>query len=277
MAARNPARLDQLSPEEVADFKAQASMKSASAVRKGVPVIAKGDSWFDFLPGTDIIDCLRERHDYSIRNYSKAGDTLENMILGNSTDEEGRALPAGMSRALADVKQMKPGYFLFSGGGNDVAGNEFVSYLNHSKANAPSIVRSGIVEEMIDKVFKGYIEVLLERVREASERTVVVMHGYGHAIPSGRGTGFFGFTFTGPWLLPGLRMKGIEVDSGTVVVRNLIDRYNQMLAAVAAASGGTMRYVDLRPMFGPDDWRDELHLKNSAFARAADAIAGAMA
>lgn len=46
-------------------------------------IVAEGDSWFDYFPGTDFIDCLRKHHGYYLeKNYAKAGDTLENMIYG---------------------------------------------------------------------------------------------------------------------------------------------------------------------------------------------------
>src|SRR5262245_26532291 len=45
-------------------------------------LVAEGDSWFDYLPGLDILDQLKLRHGYDIVKLSAAGDTLENIAFG---------------------------------------------------------------------------------------------------------------------------------------------------------------------------------------------------
>jgi hypothetical protein len=264
-----PASLDSLSSDEVDAFKVWAGAKKPST--KGAPVIAKGDSWFDFLPGTDVIDCLRALHNWPVTNFSKAGDTLENMIHGNQTDGDGQLLSPGLAKALVAVKQTQPKAFLFSGGGNDIAGDELINYLNHGKVGANDVLREQIVKFMIHEVFAGYLQHMINEVARVSERTVVVMHGYGHAYPSGKGVGFLIFNFAGPWLKPSLDRKGISSALGQSAIHRLIDEYNEMLKKLADRNKNFF-YVDLRDMISEADWRDELHLKNSAYARVAGAI-----
>ncbi len=45
-------------------------------------VVAEGDSWFDYLPGKDVLDNLRGTHGYKIYKFADGGDTLENMVYG---------------------------------------------------------------------------------------------------------------------------------------------------------------------------------------------------
>lgn len=60
--------------------------------------------------------------------------------------------------------------------------------------------------------------------------------------------------------------------AGRSAVLHVIDRYNEMLAGLAT-DHSQFHHVDLRPMLDPDyDWSNELHLRNSAYARAADQI-----
>ncbi len=54
-----------------ADF-ARAEFRSAA--ERGGKIIAQGDSWFDYLPGKDIIDCLKKIYGYDISNYATAAD-----------------------------------------------------------------------------------------------------------------------------------------------------------------------------------------------------------
>lgn len=78
-------------------------------------------------------------------------------------------------------------------------------------------------------------------------------------------------------MLPALLQKGVRDGAQRrAVVRELIDRYNAMLADVQATSGGRLVHVDLRGEIADADWRDELHLKNSAFRRCAARIAEAV-
>jgi hypothetical protein len=54
------------------------------------------------------------------------------------------------------------------------------------------------------------------------------------------------------------------------VVFQVIDAFNAMLASVARRHD-RFEYVDLRGLLDPDrDWVNELHLRNSAYARVAD-------
>src|SRR5262249_15992013 len=87
--------MDNLTSEQVALFKERAKNKGQEKLRSralsaeaiSTTVIAEGDSWFDYLPGTDIIDCLRNNHDLVIEKHAKAGDTLENMVYGTGINK----------------------------------------------------------------------------------------------------------------------------------------------------------------------------------------------
>ncbi len=258
------ATIDSWSDEEVARFKQKRPPARLGLEALGRPsVVAEGDSWFDYLPGTDVIDCLRLFHGFEIENHAKAGDTLENMIFG------------GRSAAfLSAVKDLKPKALLFSAGGNDVAGDSFGGYLNHRQSGLP-LVRQDVMVHMIDTVFERYFRHLIDAVKAASPATAIVTHGYGHTRPTGKGVvNFFGFHFVGPWLLPALKSKAIDDrDKQFDCVVQLMDRYNAMLARLSQQNP-RFRYVDLRPIIDADsDWANELHLKNSAYMRVAAKIA----
>ncbi len=97
--------------------------------------------------------------------------------------------------------------------------------------------------------------------------------GYGHTVPTGLGVDVLFFTFAGPWLKPALAMKGIfDLIEQRNAAFTLIDKYNAMLAELAAQHD-KFHHVDLRSMIDPgNDWVDELHLCNNAFARVAQRI-----
>lgn len=271
--------MDQYSDEEIALFKSAArdtEIDISLLSRTGVTqqIVAEGDSWFDFLPGTDLIDCLRRHHKLRIKNYAKAGDTLENMIYGTDIKRNFQLHHPQFEEVLNDIRRLQPGIFLFSGGGNDVAGDSFESYLNHAISHPAEPVRKEFLTFMISDVFKPALSNMILKVAAASARTHIVMHGYGHTIPDGRGVSLVGFRFAGPWLRPALSRK--RIFDQTIMRRTVeivIDEYNEMLADLDNQHGN-FHFVDLRPTILPDqDWRDELHLTNSAFARSAAQIA----
>lgn len=279
--------MDSWTREEVAEFKEAARLKDAvpqdaakafrlAAVPKKDPglIVAEGDSWFDYLPGTDLIDCLTHHglYGYEIDNHAKAGDTLENMIYGTEIDRDfHRAVPE-IDSILARIARYQPKVFLFSGGGNDIAGDEFESFLNHSHSGLPAL-REDFANQMIDVVFRKYFEDLIFRIKVRSPHTHIVTHGYGHPIPTGKGVDLLAFSFAGPWLRPALVKKGILDESlQKQIVFGLIDAYNEMLKSLDLANEH-FHHVDLRAVLDPDtDWVNELHLKNSAYRRAAAAI-----
>jgi GDSL-like Lipase/Acylhydrolase family len=272
--------MDKLTSEEVALFKEQAKNKERENLRalslrdeaSSATLVAEGDSWFDYLPGTDIIDCLRNNHDLVVDNYASAGDTLENMIYGTGINKRFERVSPSIEIVLRCIGELKPKAFLFSGGGNDVAGEEFESYLNHKDSGLP-VLRMEFIDNMINNVFRRYFEDLVKKVKGSSPETHIVVHGYGHTAPTGEGVDLFIFRFAGPWLRPALARKGIfNAAEQRSAVFTMIDKFNDMLKGFAQTHRN-VHFVDLRSLIDPDrDWANELHLKNNAFARVAQQI-----
>lgn len=153
-----------------------------------------------------------------------------------------------------------------------MAGDEFDLYLNHKLSGLPAY-REVFADQIINGVFRTYFEGMIAAVAQRSPGTHIVVHGYGHTFPTGRGVDVLGCTFAGPWLKPALVKKAIldEVEQRSIVF-GLIDLYNEMLASLGGAHRN-FHHVDLRPILDPfTDWANELHLTNSAYARAAREI-----
>lgn len=238
------------------------------------PLVSEGDSWFDYYPGIDIIDHLRYRGYAFDVNYARAGDTLENMIYGTEFDRDFKRRSPTLNAVLSRVKQIKPRALLFSGGGNDVAGDEFSQFFNHEDSGMNGF-RRNFAEYQIGVVFKKYLDDLCAKVRHVSNSTVIVMHGYGHTPPTGKAVVSAGdFRFIGPWLRNVLTSKGItDTQAQRDIVFDVIDLYNEMLESVQRDNIDNFRYVDLRKLLNPDsDWVNELHLTNGGFYTAASRI-----
>jgi hypothetical protein len=273
--------MDDWTSEEIAHFKENARLQqldptaALAALAAGAApqtMVAEGDSWFDYLPGTDIIDCLRWFHGHRIYNYAKAGDTLENMIYGTEITRDFQRVSPTIDIVLDRLAQLKPKVFLFSGGGNDVAGDEFESFLNHTDSGLPAL-RTVYIDTMVHVIFRKYFEDLISKVAAVSPTTHILVHGYGHTVPTGEGVNLLFFSFAGPWLKPALVKKGVLNGlEQQQAVNSLIDEFNELLATLDQAYSN-FHYIDLRPEIDPiSDWVNELHLRNSAYARVAQRI-----
>jgi V8-like Glu-specific endopeptidase len=271
--------LDRLTPEEVARIIAETEDAALEITREaaapGEVIVAEGDSWFDYsVAGLDIIDNLRRFFGYRIHNVAEAGDTLDNMAWGTEFRRRGwvRRRPP-LEETLDAVQQYRPRVVLLSVGGNDVAGDEFSSYLNHKGSGLPP-VRDAYVDYMLKTYFRRAFEYIFQRIWAIDDSVSIIFHGYGHAPPDGRGViriPFVDFQFIGPWLRPALTAKGYtERLERERIVHDLIDRYNEMLRAMARDDArGRLHFIDLRPVIRSGDWENELHLSNSAYRRVA--------
>jgi len=76
----------------------------------------------------------------------------------------------------------------------------------------------------------------------------VIVHGYDHPVPDGRGVlGGFG-PLPGPWLEPGFREKGYgDLGQRIALAAELIDRFNTMIGEVSALPEfAHVHHIDLR-------------------------------
>ncbi|NJK36308.1 MAG: hypothetical protein HC825_03740 [Oscillatoriales cyanobacterium RM1_1_9] len=274
------AEMDNWTSEQVAQFKESGRLKMYQTSERAVSLqangpgilMAEGDSWFDYLPGTDIIDCLRQYYDYLIENYAQAGDTLENMIYGTRVNRDFEPVSPTIDRVLQRLGELQPPVFLFSGGGNDVAGESFESYLNHKDSGLP-VLRESFLEDMINVVYRKYLEDLIAKVAAVAPNTHIITHGYGYTLPTGIGVSVLFVTFSGPWLKPALARKDIlDPEEQRQIIFKIISKYNEMMMSLEQKYE-KFHYLDLRLRIDPQqDWVDELHLRNSAYARVAEQI-----
>ena len=261
--------------EEIQKIKYELWGGDLEAKMKAVPsekrIVAEGDSWFDYPPGLDILDQLKRSHKYEIYKVAEAGDTIENMAWGTEYRRNFSIKPPQLQETLDAIRRHGPRAVLLSGGGNDIAGDEFEAFLNHQDSDLP-VLRQGYVDCVIQDYFQSAYQHILDEIWDIDPSIHVFGHGYAHPVPDGRGViNFpFGFRFIGPWLRPALTKKRIlDASQAKSVVQQMIDRVNDMLEALDARNPN-FHYIDLRPYINDDDWVNELHLSNRAYQVVAD-------
>ena len=263
----------------------QRAVARASAASPGV-VIAEGDSWFDY-PFFDVLERLEDKFDYRVESVAHKGDTVESMAYDTTQLTK---LARLFERVKADRRT--PRAILLSGGGNDIAGEELAVLLNHASANLGDVnenVVTGVIDERLRFAMTSVVSAVTALAEQHfNNRTIpILLHGYGYPVPDGRGWASGFWILPGPWLEPGFRQKGyvtadlkkVDLPRCTAIMKRLIDRFNQMMAAIAGTPGlSHVHYLDLRSLLSnalpgyKTDWNDELHPTKSGFETVARAF-----
>jgi len=245
-------------------------------------LVAEGDSWFDY-PLHDVLSLLEDEHGYDVESVAHKGDRVEDMAYSKGQFEE-------FARRLEKLLRQGrvPNAILLSGGGNDIAGEEFAMLLNHAASGLPSInqdIVRGVIDVRLRNAFAFLISGLTEISRQFLNRPIpIVTHGYDYPVPDGRGfLGGFG-PLPGPWLQPGFQHKGyLDPKANLKMMHELMDAFNTMVQQVSGSSTFPhVHYVDLRTTLatGPTykkDWANELHPTESGFEKVTAKFAAAIA
>lgn len=245
-------------------------------------LLAEGDSWFDY-PFNDVLKKLQEDHGYDIDSVAHMGDRVEDMAY-NATQFE--KFTEAIDKLLR--RSIVPRAILLSGGGNDVAGDEFAMLLEHARSPSPGLnddVIAGIVDQRIRNAYISLISAMTTLLKARTGRIVpILVHGYDRPVPDGRGFAGGWGPLPGPWLEPGFRQKGFEdLDATTVMAGTLIDRFNTMMRGVASLPAfAHVHYIDLRGTLsnGPHYkawWSNELHPTRRGFEVVAAKFAAVLA
>jgi len=169
---------------------------------------------------------------------------------------------------------------LLSGGGDDIAGDEFGMLIN----NATSPIEgwnAEIVDGLINQRIATAYRVMLTAMNALCTAPILI-HGYDYPVPDGRG--FLGgwLFLPGPWLKPGFQQKLFEdLPANVTMMRTIIDMFNAMVSRLPQEFAN-VHYVDLRGTLSSDLanytdwWANELHPTGTGFTAVAAKFAAVL-
>jgi hypothetical protein len=266
--------VDTENAQRIADHQAAVA---ATAAANPLNLLADGDSWFDYplgsgVPGvhTDIIAQLRTQLPNAlILNLAHAGDATTT-IMGVSKFRVLEGLLTNPAHGGFDA-------ILFSGGGDDLVGEQFRFWLNdaaktgHDPAQA---INNAALNDIIGVVETAYRDLAALRNRAGNPGVPIITHAYDFATPDGRGA-----CTLGPWLLPSLQSRGwmrdpfnrSDLPIGQNITRQMLLRFDILMQTLERDPYLNLIYVRTQGTLspGPAQWDNELHPNPNGFAAVA--------
>ena len=131
-------------------------------------LVAQGDSWFDYPTSWDLIDWLQS-YGHDIDDLGVAGSTLNDIVYG-PVPKNWLGIPQShdssrSAELISSITRKKPHAVLLSGGGNDVAGDEFFSFINNALSrlgNPNRQVLDGVIDATFSRAYTDLIELIFE-------------------------------------------------------------------------------------------------------------------
>jgi len=272
LAARTQAHQAAMAGLRIA--RAQAAGAAAPAPSPLI-LLAHGDSWFDYpltgnglpITPTDIIAQFGKvgRPAPVILNMSHYGDatTTELSLPKQQRLRDSLQDPANW-RASG-----KPDAILFSGGGDDIAGDQFCICLDYAAVGSTGLNLTRFAD-VLGSVMASYLDLFAFRDRYAPG-VPIVGHCYDFPIPSGVHP-----LCAGPWLKPSLDFCGWDVEQGTAIVRVALTRFREMLLGLANDRSNNFVLADTQGTLMASEWANELHPDPAGFAKIAGVLAAAL-
>lgn len=250
-------------------------------------LMAQGDSWFNYWIGKVVLYWLNEDFGHTIDSIAVAGSTLNDIVYGpvphDFLDFRQTDAPSRLAELVDRITTDKPDALLLSGGGNDIAGDEFFNFVNNKLSNLDG-VNSGVVAAVISptfiKAYEDLINAALAAGVAAGKPLKIFTHAYDYPWPDGRGVTWM-HGFIGPWFDNTFTAKNYpkatlaDLQSRHDIVAPFIDALNEMLVKVSAKYPGKVFHIKTPGTLSAttgnyrNAWANELHPTDDGFRQIA--------
>ena len=200
-----------------------------------------------------------------ILNTAHYGDSVQQML----GVEKRQRIEALLKKSGFEI-------LLFSGGGNDIAGDQFCLWLKPNTGDgAASAVDAARLQEILGIVEAGYRDLIDIRDRCAPDCWIVT-YAYDFPQPSDKGV-----CGVGPWLKPSLDYRGwTNAADQFAIAKMVLSKFNERLAALEMeqkAAGKKLLHVPTQGTLNPrTDWANEIHPNATGFTKIAKVFSTAL-
>jgi len=262
----------------VEEHKRSVALKKAEAGRQ-LNILADGDSWFSYPLSWDVIDYVRQDGNPTpiVLNLAVAGDPTT-ATLGVEKREQ-------IINTLSDPEQGEFDALLFSGGGDDVAGDQFCLWITDNTGSDRGINQKAF-SDILGVVETAYRD-LFAICGDIQPNCKIFIHSYDFARPTGVGacpllTGGYA---RGPWLKPSLDYRQwTDFTSASALVEALLRELDTLFLALEGEYKPRVVYVKTQGTLIPpqsiddktSDWANELHPTEPGFEKIATKFLAAL-
>jgi hypothetical protein len=244
-----------------------------------ITILSEGDSWFAYPPKwlfgskpANLIDHISAftRRKANFFSMASNGDEAVDMVSGKQKHELVFHL-----RRHQKIKRIKPiDLLLFSGGGNDIVGeNDFERFLKRD-CNRFSTARSCINMDRLKRKAKqislSYQE-LLDIRDHYSPDTVVMTHTYDYPFPSLVGGVFLGGLIkTKAWMKRFMDEQGVKENLQADVIKIFMDTMAVETLNIASKRDGFIVIDSRGTLEDKKEWLNEIHPTAKGFKEIAE-------
>lgn len=221
-------------------------------------ILALGDSWF-WYPFNNLLNPI-----FNIWNGNRVifaiGDNGANL-----RDYLTRSRYRDNFLSSLETYKRKIRLVLLSGGGNDIAGDDFKQLLKAQCAGVQSAMECFIPgqPDAIFNDFGAHYRNLVDAVLNRADKAVIAVHNYDHAFPSGKN--LFGF---GNWLKKPMDDCGVPAKYRIEIIRMLIDGLGNQLSQLEQRHPDRVVFVRTAGTLKTEqEWANELHPTRVGFER----------
>ena len=225
----------------------------------GLNLIADGDSWFDYPLYKDTIDLIPDL-------CTIKPNILKLAHWGDTTMGE---LGIKRIKKIQDAIESFAGNFdgiLFSGGGNDIAGDQFQLWLNEASVvnHDDSLALNTRFDVILSLVQAAYQDLIELRNKYLFGKPIFI-NCYDFPIPTN-----IGVCGQGPWLYPSLLYKGwVDMGQGAIIIKNALIKFSNMLKSLADNPANNIVIVSTQGTLQSNEWANELHPTPEGFGKIA--------
>ena len=256
------------------------SIAARPATATNLNILADGDSWFKYSPSMDVIDFVRQdgNPNPQILNLAVAGDPTT-ATLGVSKRQD----------IINNLKDPENGNFdalLFSGGGDDVVGDQFCLWVTQNDGSGNG-VNAQAFSDIMGVVETAYTD-LFHVCGSIQPNCKIFFHSYDFTRPTRVGVCpdiITGGYLVGPWLKPSLDYRGwTNFISASGVVATVSKQFDTLMGNLEKQYSTQVVYVRTQGTLVPpnsttdttSDWANELHPTEPGFEKIAQKFLASM-
>lgn len=222
-------------------------------------ILCEGDSWFALPFRINLIDQIDSMAELAILNLASNGHEILQIMSGSQKQK---------LRQCLKEKEYAFHLLLFSGGGNDIVGENLLPLLKRKTSNMSwqDCIHEERLARRVEQLRLAYKD-LIDIRDDCRPECTILTHGYDYPIATG-----IGFLMFGPWIKPYMEQMNIKNPEDQFnITKSMIERFNTELSKIATTTNNFI-HASTPNTLTAEEWGDELHPTSVGFKKVANKL-----